>query len=130
MSVWSLLIAAQGYSYDGPAGRIGFKPIWRPEQHRSFFTAAEGWGLYEQRRTQAKEQHKLTSKHGKLTVKQLVFELPGGHSVRQATVAVAGQPVAATCRCNGQELTLHLQQPATIAADQTITADLTLRRTS
>ncbi|MFH1265344.1 MAG: GH116 family glycosyl-hydrolase, partial [Planctomycetota bacterium] len=36
MSVWSMLTAAQGYVYDGPAGRIGFKPVWQPDDHASF----------------------------------------------------------------------------------------------
>ena len=49
MSVWSILLACQGYIYDGPAGVIGFKPVWKPEDHKSFFSAAEGWGLFTQR---------------------------------------------------------------------------------
>src|SRR3989304_4854096 len=44
MSVWSMLLASQGFLYDGPAGRIGFKPVWQPEDHASLFTAAEGLG--------------------------------------------------------------------------------------
>ena len=43
MSSWGLLIAAQGLVLDGPAGILGFKPNWHPEDHRSFFTAPEGW---------------------------------------------------------------------------------------
>ncbi|MBN1343922.1 MAG: glucosylceramidase, partial [Phycisphaerae bacterium] len=45
MSIWSMLTACQGFVHDGPAGVIGFAPVWRAEDHVSFFTAAEGWGL-------------------------------------------------------------------------------------
>jgi len=127
MSVWSLLLAAQGYIYDGPAGRIGFKPLWQPQQHRSFFTAAEGWGLYEQRRSRGSQQHELTVKHGKLTVKELIFELRAGQTVAEAKVTAAGRPLEATCHRNGQEVLIRLKQPTTITADQTMTVDLRLR---
>ena len=50
MSSWSLLIACQGLVLEGPRGLLGFKPNWQPEDHRSFFTAPEGWGLFVQRR--------------------------------------------------------------------------------
>ena len=50
MSVWSLLLACQGFVYEGPKARIGFAPVWNPDDHVSFFSAAEGWGLFRQRR--------------------------------------------------------------------------------
>ena len=50
MSSWSLLIASQGPVLDGPKGILGFKPKWQPEDHRSFYTAPEGWGLFIQQR--------------------------------------------------------------------------------
>ena len=50
MSSWSLLIASQGLVLEGPKGILGFKPHWQPEDHRSFYTAPEGWGLFVQQR--------------------------------------------------------------------------------
>jgi len=32
-SAWSLLLAGQGFIYDGPLARIGFKPVWQPDDH-------------------------------------------------------------------------------------------------
>lgn len=73
-SSWSLLIACQGLVLDGPAGRLGFKPRWQPADHRSFFTAPEGWGLFVQRREGNRQFERLELRHGKLVLKELVFE--------------------------------------------------------
>lgn len=50
MSNWSILLALQGFSYDGPHKMIGFNPVWQPNNHVSFFTASEAWGNYIQKR--------------------------------------------------------------------------------
>ena len=50
MSSWSLLIASQGLVLEGPKGILGFRPHWQPDDHRSFYTAPEGWGLFVQQR--------------------------------------------------------------------------------
>lgn len=50
MSSWSLLLALQGFRFDGPRGRIGFNPVWHPEDHRSFFTTNSGYGIFSQPR--------------------------------------------------------------------------------
>ncbi len=76
MSVWSLLLAAQGFVYDGPAGRIGFRPLWKPEAHVSFFCGAEGWGVFTQRRTANSQREELALRHGRLVVRAMLFELP------------------------------------------------------
>jgi hypothetical protein len=50
LSSWSLLLASQGFVHEGPRARIGFIPRWKPEDHKSFFCAAEGWGLFSQKK--------------------------------------------------------------------------------
>ena len=46
---YSLFLAACGFSYDGPRGVIGFDPKIGPEDFRAAFTAAEGWGTFQQK---------------------------------------------------------------------------------
>lgn len=45
---YSAYLAACGFDYDGPAGRIGFAPKLGPSNFKAAFTAAEGWGTYSQ----------------------------------------------------------------------------------
>jgi hypothetical protein len=46
---YSLFLAVCGFSYDGPAGVLGFAPKILPEDFRAPFTAAEGWGTFIQK---------------------------------------------------------------------------------
>lgn len=86
-SSWSLLIASQGLVLDGPEGVLGFEPRWQPEDHRSFFTGPEGWGLFVQSRPSGDVQReRIELRHGKLHVAELVFRVPDGKSVSGCVV--------------------------------------------
>jgi len=95
LSSWSLLLAAQGFICDAPAGRIGFVPRWRPEDHRSFFSAAEGWGLFRQQARGNSQAASIDVRFGRLPVRELVLGRPenAGDDPRIA-VALRGGPVA------------------------------------
>jgi uncharacterized protein (DUF608 family) len=113
MSSWSLLIASQGLVLDGPKGVLGFKPKWQPEDHRSFFTAPEGWGLFVQRRDGDGQIERIEVRHGRLRLKELVFELakPGAFA---AKVTVDGRPAPAALRREGAEVRLVLEQETVV----------------
>ena len=73
MSAWSLLLACQGFHYDGPRGMIGFRPVWQPEDHVSFFTAAEGWGVFRQKQSPQAWEVEIAVREGKLPVTEIVL---------------------------------------------------------
>ena len=94
MSSWGCLLALAGWQYDGPAGRVGFAPRITPEDFRCCFTAAEGWGTLEQKRTATSQANTITVRWGRLRVSELDIELPpalgaGDVSVRAGQGAVA-----------------------------------------
>jgi uncharacterized protein (DUF608 family) len=120
MSVWSMILACQGFVYDGPAGVLGFRPVWRPEDHRTFFSAAEGWGLFVQGRAERRQTERIEVRWGKVRVRTLLFEVPEGAQVAKASVSVGGKDVAAGVRQEGRRVTLALSEPLTVAADQAI----------
>jgi hypothetical protein len=120
MSSWSLLIACQGLVLEGPKGLLGFKPKWQPEDHRSFYTAAEGWGLFVQQRSSGRQTERIEVRHGRLRLKELVFELPANAAPPTATVTVAGRPVRVTPRRDGTEVRLALEGEVTVAEGETL----------
>jgi non-lysosomal glucosylceramidase len=127
MSVWSMLLACQGFIFDGPAGLIGFKPIWRPEDHRSFFTAAEGWGLFTQTRAAGKQTERIELRYGKLRLKSMVFELPPETKPDQgvkAAVRVGPRSLPATPFVTRDELRVQFDAP--IVLDQNSAIDVAL----
>jgi uncharacterized protein (DUF608 family) len=69
---YSLFLAACGFSYNGPAGVIGFDPKIGPENFKAPFTAAEGWGTFEQTMTPENAwSARLRIARGNLVVKEI-----------------------------------------------------------
>ena len=120
MSSWSLLLACQGFIYDGPAGRIGFVPVWKPEDHVSFFTAAEGYGVFTQRREKGEQTERIEVRSGKLDVAELVFAVADNKRPAKVTVTVAGAPVVARAQVREGRVTLTLPARMTVKAGEAI----------
>ena len=127
MSSWSLLTACQGLIQEGPKGLLGFKPHWQPEDHRSFYTAPEGWGLFVQKRSDGQQTERIEVRHGRLRVKELVFALPKA-SPATAVVTASGQPVAATLHQADGEVRLVLNEELTVPEDAAL--EVTFRWTA
>ena len=124
MSSWSLLTACQGSIIDGPAGVIGFKPRWQADDHRSFFTAPEGWGLFVQTATDGEQTEEIQVRHGKLEVRELVFELPTGVRVADVSARLGDKPLAIN---NGAQTDRELR--ITLSARTTVPEGQSLRVT-
>jgi uncharacterized protein (DUF608 family) len=126
MSSWSLLIAAQGLVLESPRGVLGFTPKWQPEDHRSFYNAAEGWGLFVQRREAGRQTDRIEVRHGRLRLKELVFELPADAANPTAALSIDGQPHAATLRRDGSRARLTLDTETTVSEGQALDVSFVL----
>jgi len=71
LSVWSVLLAAQGFKYNGPDASIGFDPKWQPENHKSFFSTAKGWGEFGQERNEIGQNNYIQLNYGRLKLKKI-----------------------------------------------------------
>ncbi|UCH34079.1 MAG: glucosylceramidase [Armatimonadota bacterium] len=125
MSVWSMLLACQGFIYDGPAGVIGFEPKWRPEDHVSFFTAAEGWGLFAQKRTRRQQTERIEMRRGQLRVRTMIFAAPRNRRPVRVTVTAAGAAVPASLSVEDSRITVSLASGITVREGEII--EVTLR---
>jgi len=127
MSVWSMLLACQGYVYDGPAGCIGFRPAWQPDDHKSFFTAAEGWGLFAQRRENGTQTERIDLQYGKLRVASLVFEIPKRAKpahVAHVAVLLGQEEVPSTLAASEGEVRIVLEKPVVLSAGDVLAATI------
>lgn len=125
LSSWSLLIASQGLVLDGPAGVLGFKPRWQPEDHRSFFTAPEGWGLFVQKREGNTQHERIEMRHGSLRLKELVFEIPLAAKAPVAKITVGDRALPASLKRDGAEVRLVLAKTALVSEGEA--AEVALR---
>jgi uncharacterized protein (DUF608 family) len=119
MASWGCLIALCGFTYDGPAQRLGFAPRWQQENFKAFFTAAEGWGSLSQKRMNNSQENQIEVKHGLVKLKELKFEPPQSAKITEATVTAAGQPIEAKWE-QKDGVTLVLEKPAELMADATL----------
>ncbi len=69
-------LAACGYSYHGPAGRLGFAPKISPDNFAAAFTVAAGWGSYRQTRRTHQQVSSIDLRYGTLTLRSFSTELP------------------------------------------------------
>jgi len=120
LSSWSLLLAAQGYMYDGPARVLGFAPRLHPDDHRSLFTAAEGWGQFSQKREARRQINRILLTYGRLEVSRLILRLPDGAGAPTVQVTAAGRQTVPTVAFQDGTLELAFPAPVTIQADQAI----------
>lgn len=119
MSSWSLLIACQGLVLDGPTGLLGFRPKWQPEDHRSFFTAPEGWGLFIQKREGKTQTERIEVRHGRLRLRELVFQLPAGERPK-AIVRLGDTEIKVEVRPSEDEVRLSFASEVIVPEGETL----------
>ncbi len=94
MASYGVFLAACGYEYHGPAGRIAFAPRVRPDDFRAPFTAAEGWGTFAQRREGDALTATLDVKKGRLAIKTLGLAVGRNAGAVRVEASVGGVPIA------------------------------------
>ena len=114
MSSWSLLHALSGYRYDGPRGTLRFAPAHTPEDHRSFFVSAEGWGSYRQTRKGRAQRTEVSVVEGRLAISELHLQVPGTSA--KASVAHNGHALNATVKRTDDGIALTFAQRITLKA--------------
>ena len=72
LSMWSVLLSSQGFHFDSWANEIVFHPKWKPENHQSFFSTSQGWGVFSQMINE-KQTDILKLKYGKLTLQTVTL---------------------------------------------------------
>jgi len=127
LSSWSVLLACQGFIYNGPKSLIGFKPVWKPEDHISFFTTAEAWGLYSQSRSGRTQLHKLDISYGKISINELIFELEKGTEAVKVNVSVNNENILADFKQFGQEIKITPTKQVKINHSDTVTVKIILQ---
>ena len=75
MASYGTFISVCGFTYHGPRGEIGFAPRLNPENFKAPFTAAEGWGSYNQQRNEKEFSSKIIVENGQLKLNEIAVEL-------------------------------------------------------
>jgi hypothetical protein len=124
MASYGAFISVSGFEYHGPSGHIAFSPRLRPEDFRSAFITAQGWGTFSQRRKRNTQTETLSLNWGQLSLKQMAFELPGGKTVKKVQVTVNGDEVKATSRMTKNRVIVTPAESVKIQAGQNIEVNI------
>lgn len=126
MASYGVFLAACGYGYDGPQGRLAFAPRLTPEDFRCAFTTATGWGTFAQRLAAGRASATLTLRWGHLRLRRLVLGSWPGNAPAEIRVTLEGQPVAVTARQDHAGLELQFEAALTIGTGATLLVERVL----
>jgi len=120
MASWGVYTALCGYEHHGPRGHLGFAPRLTPDDFKAAFTAAEGWGLFSQKREGNAQTHRIELRWGKLRLKTLAFAVPEALKSPKVSVTAAGKPVRATHTLDSGRLLISLAEQVTVGEGETM----------
>lgn len=126
MSSWSILLALQGYIYNGPEKVIGFKPVWKPEAHKSFFTTSDSWGLFSQIQTETDQNVEMIIKYGCVELNKIILRIPIEKNIKNVVVNFNGISISIeSIRQITQDVEIVLNNNLVINEDSMITFKMT-----
>jgi uncharacterized protein (DUF608 family) len=119
LSSWSVLLALQGFSYDGAIQLLKFTPIWKPEKHVSFFSLSDGYGLLSQTQTATNQVSTIEVKSGITNIKTLELAVPTNKKAKKVLVKIDGVSLPiSSIKQSGNILTLVLKNTTTVKTNQ------------
>jgi len=124
MSSWSVLLAAQGFRYHGPKGILGFAPNLQQDDFNSFFSTAEGWGSFSQKREGSTQTNLIELKYGTLKLKQLELK-PASRRVKQVSLELSGKPFPSEWEIVQGRLVINFPGPLTLKEGDSIKVEMT-----
>ena len=119
MASWGAFTALAGFEYHGPKGRLAFAPKIAPEKFRAAFTAAEGWGTFDQTREGARQRDRIEVRWGRLRLNELALQTPEGAGANVAAT-LNGQAVQAASGARDGRLVLTFTQPLVVNAGEAL----------
>lgn len=120
MASYGVFLAACGFEYHGPKGRLAFAPRLTPENFRAPFTTAEGWGTFSQRIRDGRVEAQIELKWGRLRLTQLGLELPQGVAARAVTGTCVARTLATAYRQTGRRVDVDWKEALQLDAGQTL----------
>ena len=120
MSSYGAFLAACGYASHGPQGYLGFSPKVREgDTFKCAFTAAGGWGSYEETSKGKQFNASVTVKWGTVKLKTLGLDLPEGAT--GVAVALDGKALSASLKTVNNTRRVVLAQSIELGTGQVLT---------
>ncbi|MDB4766867.1 glycoside hydrolase family 116 protein, partial [bacterium] len=125
MASYGAYMAACGYQYDGPEGKLGFGPRINPKNFRAAFTTAEGWGSFTQTVDAGRQTAGLELRYGKLELREFSLDVVDGILANAVDVKLDNQQVGNTFEKLDNKYVMKFADPITINTGSKLEIDLT-----
>lgn len=129
LSSWSVLLALQGFIYNGPEKTIGFKPVLSPENHASFFTTSAAWGLFSQTQSESNQTSTIDVRYGTVQLKNILLAAANKKTGSNITVKLDGveQAIESSSQ-DGDSITINLKSVSEVKAGSILAVYFDLQR--
>jgi uncharacterized protein (DUF608 family) len=124
MASYGAFMAACGYRYDGPAGKLAFGPRLQPENFRAAFTTAEGWGSFTQTVESGKQTAGLDLRYGKLSLNEFSLDVVNGIAANGADAKLDGEQIEIAFAKEANRFVIRFATPVTIEAGHQLQIEL------
>lgn len=108
MASWAVIMALSGLRYSAVSRRLELAPRRRPEDYRSIWTVGSGWGTVRQSIGDYEQTVRWEVLSGDLNVQEMVYATPAHTVVREVTVEVGSEIVAASFTLEAGRTTIAL----------------------
>jgi len=125
MASYGTFQAICGFNCHGPSGRISFEPRLSPDDFRSAFVAASGWGIYRQQRGDKTMQATLDLCHGELRLRTVELTPQSVSEFRSVQVTLGEQSVPAACSRRDRHVIVELERDVELKSGETLNITLT-----
>ena len=111
MASYGVFQAVCGFNYHGPKGEIEFAPRLSPENFKSAFVTAEGWGTFTQTRESSRQTQQMNMKSGSLKLTQFQFQLVENQRANRISFTIGGRTIDSKLTQMGTTVIVSLVEP-------------------
>lgn len=120
MASYGVFLAVCGFKYHGPKGIIGFKPKLTPENSKSAFTTATGWGSFSQQLGERGNSAILALRWGTLTVNCVELGLREGFKPSTVSATLGKKNVPLQFKIQQDTLIIKFEKPLQIKEGESL----------
>lgn len=121
MASYGHFIAVSGFEYHGPKGYMAFSPKITPNNFKSAFTAAEGWGTFKQSRTKKTQSNSITVAHGKLNLNTLKLTVDKKFKIKNLQINMSEKTLEFTYKQFEDNVKIDFKSTCVLNAGETLT---------
>lgn len=124
MHSWNVLLSLSGFTYDGPQGSIGFNPRLNPDDFKSFFSAAEGWGNITQTRDGKAQTNTIALSYGILKLNTITVNVNDRINVNSIELKLNGKIIKSSYEQDGQKIKISVDNTILLRAKDILDINL------